>query len=312
MSTLADKIASRAAGICLYGIAPPKLSSEPQQLATIVAQQEERFARLPMDGLVVYDIVDEKARNAEPRPFPFLPTIDAESYARQHLARVARPKIVYRSVQRFDEASFSDWLDHTNLAAASEPCLSVFVGAPSSAALSSGLRLAAAYELASRRAPRLQVGAIAIAERHARRLDEHERMLAKMDQGCRFFITQAVYDPTSTKSLISDYALHLRALGRAPVPLILTFSPCGSLKTLDFMKWLGIAFPRWLENELRHAADPLRRSVDLCRQLLADVRDYAREKGIPIGINVESVSIRKAEIEASEELFLTLRDDLTR
>ena len=32
-----------------------------------------------------------------------------------------------------------------------------------------------------------------------------------------------------------------------PLPVILTFSPCGSQKTLAFMKWLGIAFPRWLE-----------------------------------------------------------------
>jgi hypothetical protein len=36
----------------------------------------------------------------------------------------------------------------------------------------------------------------------------------------------------------------MRALGRTPVPNILTFSPCGSAKTMEFMKWLGIVFPR--------------------------------------------------------------------
>ena len=160
-----------------------------------------------------------------------------------------------------------------------------------------------AYALARRSAPDLLLGGIAIAERHPRRLDEHERILAKTEQGCRFFVTQAVYDVTSTKSLLSDYALAVRNKGGVPLPIILTFSPCGSLKTLSFMKWLGVAVPRWLENELRLAADPLAKSLELSERIFAEVWDSARDKGIPLGVNVESVSIRKAEIEASVELL---------
>ena len=158
----------------------------------------------------------------------------------------------------------------------------------------------------------LIVGGIAIAERHVAKEDEHHRMLAKQDHGCRFFITQSVYDAGSTKSLLSDYALSLQAAGRSPVPVVLTFSPCGSVRTLEFMKWLGIAFPRWLENELRHSADTLERSVDLCERVFTDVQDYAREKCLPIGINVESVSIRKSEIDASVELYRRLSSHLER
>ena len=73
------------------------------------------------------------------------------------------------------------------------------------------------------------------------------------------------------------------------------------------MKWLGIAFPRWLENELRMSGDPLATSVDLCEKIFAEVWDYAREKGIPIGVNVESISVLKAEVDASVELFHRLR-----
>ena len=137
-------------------------------------------------------------------------------------------------------------------------------------------------------------------------------MLAKQDHGCRFFITQSVYDAGSTKSLLSDYALSLRTSGRSPIPVVLTFSPCGSVRTLEFMKWLGISFPRWLENELRHSADTLERSVDLCERVFTDVQDYARERRLPIGINVESVSIRKSEVDASVELFRRLRSRLDR
>ena len=73
------------------------------------------------------------------------------------------------------------------------------------------------------------------------------------------------------------------------------------------MQWLGIAFPRWLENELRHAADPLATSLALCERVCADAWEYARAKRIPLGVNVESVSIRKAEIDASVELVARLR-----
>src|SRR4030095_8680684 len=98
----------------------------------------------------------------------------------------------------------------------------------------------------------------------------------------------------------------------APAPVVLPFSPCGSVRTLEFMKWLGIAFPRWLENELRPSADTLGRPVDLCERIFTDVQDYARDKHLPIGINVESVSIRRSEIDASVELFRRLSSHLAR
>jgi hypothetical protein len=76
------------------------------------------------------------------------------------------------------------------------------------------------------------------------------------------------------------------------------------------MKWLGISFPRWLENELRHSTDTLERSVDLCEDIFSDLQDYARGKHLPLGINVESVSIRKSEVEASVELYRRLTSRL--
>lgn len=301
MAVLVEKLARREAGIVLYGIAPPKLATPPERLAAIAAQQRARLAALPIDGVIVYDIQDEAERVTAPRPFPFLPTVDPQTYAHQALS-LPVPAIVYRSVQRDTRASLVEWLSRVDATAAP---LAVLVGAASRRA--GGLPLADGYELARVHAPHLLVGGIAIAERHARGLDEHRRMLAKTAQGCRFFVTQAVYDVTSTKSLLSDYALALAERGQSPVPIILTFSPCGSEKTLAFMQWLGIAFPRWLENELRHASDPLATSIELCERVCAEVWEYARAKGIPLGVNVESVSIRKVEIDASVELLGRLR-----
>jgi hypothetical protein len=303
-ASLANKITSRAAGICLYGFAPPKRSTAADQLQTIVQHQLMRLKSLPIDGVIIYDIQDEAERASAPRPFPFLPTLDPEVYAHQHLAASPVPKIVYRCVSNDTPESFSRWMRSAGTSAA--PRISVLVGAPSRRSPVT-FHLKDAYALVRQNAEDVLIGGIAIAERHARNSDEHHRILAKTQAGCSFFVTQAVYDVTSSKSLLSDYALALRDTAASPRPLILTFSPCGSPKTLEFMKWLGIAFPRWLENDLRFASDPLAKSLDLCDHIFAELWDYARDKKIPVGVNVESVSIRKAEIEASVELLHRLR-----
>jgi hypothetical protein len=304
---LLDQIAGRRPGICLYGFAPPKHTSSPDELAQIAERQVERLRGLDLDGVIVYDIQDEAERTAEPRPFPFLPTLPPQEYAGVHLSQLALPKIVYRCVARDTRESFVEWLH----AGRGPQNISVLVGAPSRHA-SVGLNLREAYALVAKHSPGLTLGGITIAERHERSQDEHERILSKSAAGCRFFVTQAVYDVTSTLSLISDYALALRETGESPRPIVLTFSPCGSLRTLAFMKWLGIRFPRWLENELRFAADPLESSVRLCERIFLEVWSYALDKGVPLGVNVESVSIRKAEIDASTSLVQTLRAHMLR
>lgn len=91
---LFDKLRGRSSNICLYGLAPPKLATEPERLRQIIAQQESRLSELNPDGVIVYDIQDESGRNGGPRPFPFLPTLEPDVYARSHLAGVRVPKIV--------------------------------------------------------------------------------------------------------------------------------------------------------------------------------------------------------------------------
>jgi 5,10-methylenetetrahydrofolate reductase len=127
-------------------------------------------------------------------------------------------------------------------------------------------------------------------------------VLTKLSQGCSFFISQAVYAVTSTKNLLSD--LHYRCTrdGIAVPPVLVTLSPCGSLKTLEFMRWLGVSVPRWLENDLKHSADILETSVRVSVNLFEELWLYARDKGFPLGANIESVSLGKAEIEASVEM----------
>jgi hypothetical protein len=178
-----------------------------------------------------------------------------------------------------------------------EQVLGVFVG-PSSGGKTVRTSLRRAQELRAEARPDLPLGAVVIGERP----DEHLRMLAKQERGASFFVSQVVYHLNETKNLLSDYFYECRARGVAPRTVIFTLSLCGSLKTLEFVRWLGVDVPRWLENSIRHAEDPLAESYRQCLALARDLIDFCEHMGLPYGFNIESVSIRKAEIQASTEL----------
>jgi 5,10-methylenetetrahydrofolate reductase len=124
--------------------------------------------------------------------------------------------------------------------------------------------LGEAHALRDQLRPELALGAVAITERYSRRGDEHRRMLTKQTRGCSFFISQVIYDVDATRSLISDYFYSCADGGLPPRPVIFTLSVCGSMKTLDFLKWLGVDVPRWLENSLQRSPDPLTDSFRHC------------------------------------------------
>lgn len=290
-------VSANRAGILTYGITPPKQSYTPERLAEVARQQTARIGQLPIDALVIYDIQDESLRTDAPRPFPYLPSIDPARYAFDTLSELHLPKVVYRSVASITRTQLSESLQ---LVAAHDG-LAVLVGA-ASRLQTAPLTLSETYALARDSHPALPVGGVLIAERHEQRHNEHERALKKMDAGCRFFISQAVYSVAASKNLLSDFYYRCQAEERPMPPVLVTLSPCGSLKTLEFMRWLGISVPRWLENDLRHARDILQTSIKVCADVLEDLHDFALTRGIPLGFNIESVSLSRVEIEASVEL----------
>jgi len=290
-----------------YGITPPKLSTPEPRRREIASAQAARIASLPVDALVVYDLQDESSRTGVERPFPFLQAIDPLDYAYGYLSEVAKPKVVYRSVSSLSAGELVDWLARLHGFGGA----AVLVGAPSKTQRVN-LQLADAYRARRAHRPDLPLGGVVIAERHEARGGEDERVLAKLEQGCSFFVSQAVYSVTASKNLLSDLYYRCQDSGRALPPLLLTLSPCGSKKTLDFMAWLGVSVPRWLQNELLHARDILAKSIELCALTFAELHDFAAEKGISLGCNVESVSLQKSEIEASVELVSRIAELLGR
>jgi hypothetical protein len=304
---LQQRIADRRGEFLIFAVTPPRLTTGPEQTRQIAEVTLARLLPVGIDGLVPYDIDDESDRNPDERPFPFLPTMDPAEYLARDLAGLDVPAIVYRAVSKHAEDDLRFWLRDQNPARV----LTVFVGA-SSREKAVATPLLRAYELRAEVRPDLPLGGVAIPERHARGGREHLRLLAKQATGCSFFVTQVVYDVNAAKDLVSDYRYECAARGLEPVPIVFTFSVCGSVKTLEFLQWLGVDVLRWIENELRHADDTLDASYDQAVTTAVEFIAFCRRVGVPFGLNVESVSIRKVEIEASVRLAARLRAELRR
>lgn len=303
---LKDKILNRKSGIITYGFTPPKAVNPPEKIKEISEKQIERIKTIDVDGLVIYDIQDEKDRIETDRPFPFLETIDPLSYSNEYLGALQLPKIIYRCVGKYTHNQFAKLIE----ADAAKDMFSIFVGA-ASRNQTVPLRLSEAYEIGKAVNPNLILGGVAIPERHMKNKEEHLRILSKLQKGCKYFISQAVYNVEAAKDFLSDYYYYCRNNNIEMVPIIFTLTPCGSLKTLEFMKWLGISIPRWLENDLMNSEDILNKSLSLSKAIFTELLDFSMEKGIPIGCNIESVSVRKVEIEASIRLVNDIKSILT-
>ena len=222
--------------------------------------------------------------------------LDPGDYLDRQLAGWDRPAIVYRAVGKYREDELATWLQ-----AAPDNVLTVFVGSSSSDA-EVRTTLPRALELHREVRPSLPLGGVTIPERHSSRGDEHERLLRKQHGGAGFFISQIVYDIGAAKNLASDYRYAVVEDELDPAPLIFTLSLCGSDKTLSFLEWLGVRVPSWVRNEIVHADDPLKWSRQHALNAARELTDFCRYLGIPFGFNIESVSSRRVEIEAAEEL----------
>jgi Methylenetetrahydrofolate reductase len=299
---LRDKILNKETGLIFYSLTPPKVNTELEKVQEIAKKQVDRLKNLSIDGLLLYDIQDESSRTEKERTFAFSPTITPEHYSREYLADLDAPKIIYKSIGNLTKDQFVDWAK-----ANQDLEYAVFVGASSNQQLqATNFSLNDAYETKKTYLDSLLVGGVTIPERHTKKRDEHLRLFNKADKGCSFFVSQCVYSINDTKNLMSDFYFSAVETERELSPIVFTLAPCGSLKTLQFMEWLGIDVPKWLYNDLKHSKDILSASVHTCKNIAVEIMEYASIKKIPIGFNIESVSIKKDEIEAANELLVDI------
>ncbi len=304
---LLQKFRDPAQGVYFVGTTPPKAGTDDMQMSGIADKLLQRLSHIDYDGLIVYDIQDESARTDKPRPFPFIGTRDPRAYSKLLADKSNRPLITYKSVSQRNRDEFETWLQEARNDYGVENL--VLVGSPSQSA-DIQLSLNDAYQALSESDSEFALGGVTIAERHAKKGNEHQRLKEKTVNGCDYFISQAVYDAEATVDLVTSYGEQCRAEGRQPQRIILTFTPCGSARTLEFMQWLGISVPGETADRIIESANPLAESIRICRASLDRILDACLPLNIPIGLNIESLTNRKDEIEASIRLYKLLRTTL--
>jgi hypothetical protein len=304
---LKSKLLDPKETVLLYGTTPPRHATPEDQVSAAAEKLAARTSALPLDGIVVYDIQDEAGRKTQPRPFPFVQTVDPRSYSRTLTERSGRPVIAYKALGTLAEGDWRGWLAETKQQFGLD-FLSV-VGRPTSG-VKYPMALSRAIRIAAGPATGLTIGGVVIAERHTHERSESARLLAKGLEGCGYFISQTVYHARPTQLLLRDYLRDCRGAGVEPRRIVLTFSPCGREKTLAFMRWLGVNVTAETERTILGAANPLAKSIEICRDNLRRILDQAYAAHLPLGVNVESVSINRDEIDASIDLFHALREVL--
>lgn len=291
-------------GVYFIGTTPPKSDTPIEQVETIAQKLLERVSDIDVDGFIVYDIQDEGSRTQAPRPFPFKSTHDPRLYSSLLNKKSTRPVITYKSVGQSNVEDFQQWADEAwNQYKVRDV---VLVGSPSHKNQVS-LSLDAAYHALKESKHEFFTGGITIAERHASKGNEHQRLIDKYQQGCNFFISQAIYNPQATIDQLTRYAIECKNSGLKPQRIILTFSPCGSQKTLEFIEWLGVSVPEATSLRILNADKPLYESIRICCNSLQQILDAVIPYNLPLGLNIESLTNRKEEIDGSILLYKLLR-----
>lgn len=289
-----NKIKSGESGILLYGITPPKSETSPERIAEIAEKTLARLFPLDIDALVVYDVQDESARTSEERPFPFMHALDPFKFASEHLQALTVPKIIYRPAGKFSKEELSEWLSDIHR----HSFYPVFVGMPiPDYPVKTSLK--EAYEIWRNHENTSVVGAITIPERHAVLKDEDVRIMDKISSGVSYFISQCVFNVDYAMQVLEDLSASCKRDNIQLPTIIFTLTACGSAKTLHFMEWLGIHVPDELKEDLRNSENILEKSVGICLDIAEKLTTFCTNRSIPFGFNIESVAIRKEEIEAS-------------
>lgn len=134
--------------------------------------------------------------------------------------------------------------------------------------------------------------------------DEPNRLITKTRSGIEFFTSQVIYEEKATISLLQAYQELCNKLGQKPAYLFLSFAPVTKKQDVDFLRWLGVKIPLYIEKKLLSSDIGIGwRSIEVLEEVLAAILQFSKQQQltIPIGLNIEHIS--KSNFEISKELI---------
>jgi 5,10-methylenetetrahydrofolate reductase len=266
----------------------------PPSARTPAARVEERISEIVrlaadvprLDAFNVPELVDE---NHEGRPF--YRSADPRAYARAIGERTGLEVIVNKVVAHVETPALERWATETAQAGLRHV---VLVGGSSRYIPYPGPSVVEADRLCR---PILGgagglLGNIAIPQREG----EAHRMLVKTRSGAAFFTTQLLFDSDAPIRMLREYDRLCRQAAIAPAAVVLSFAPLADEQDAEFVQWLGADLPEAAEREILEgdevSAGPhsIERAVAVWKAV--QTASQAAEVAVPIGVNVEQISLR--------------------
>jgi hypothetical protein len=328
---LRQKIKDTTRGVCLFGTVPPPLKVAHETVDACAREIAEALRTLKPDGVIVYDIQDEKSRSGEERPLPFSQTHEPRVFAQlliQHSCSCRDEElepIVYRAIgpDEYENTpetmtKIRNWLSESwdiygvrNL---------VLVGGSfSGISLPPHTTATTVHDVATMITNETEcdyfLGGVTIPERHRDKGNEHQRLIDKVECGIDYFNSQVVYNADNAIWMLRDYDELCKQRGIRPVRVIFTFAPFGSENTVRFLRWLGVELPEGtVKRVLSRANLKLRveESIEICWENFRRILDATRrlKLSVPLGVSVECVSKSKMESDGALQLFSILKSEM--
>jgi len=282
------------------------------------------------DALIVYDVQDEKCRDGKDRPFKFNKKEQSDIFASFISKKFNKTNIItYRVLPNEDtkEEDLNKFIDST----INKPReLKNIVYASGSKGIVGESRLSP-YNYALERVKinntNVIIGGITLPERYKKEgWDEAEILFKKTQEGCKFFVSQVVYNFNYIETLLKNYAYKIKQNKIEPSRIIFTFALFGESKTFEFMSCLGIDIPDDVKTEvakIKEEKDYISYSKSLCLEnweKILKLRNQIMKEGImnegimneginlPIGFSADVISGNKAEFENSIKLYNELNE----
>ena len=293
-----DKIKRPRRPVVAYEILPPR--EKDGTLNSYAANISSLLSQTHIDAINIPEVRDEVARGE--RPIKSQLRAEPREFGRLLQDIVGIEAIVNRVVVHQEFEKEIKWFEETH--SRYEVKNMIIVGGESRSIKYLGPSVNQALsDISKSQKLELLCGGISIPSRDKESL----RLIEKSEYGSEFFTTQVLYDYSKIIKMISHYQKRCDEKNTFPRRILLSFAPVSKKKNIKFLKWLGVEFPKEIEEKLTKDLKKMsEKSMEIAVQVLEKILNHLNENKIivPIGLNVEHIMSYnfQASIEMLQEL----------
>lgn len=274
----------------IFEVIPPPACWEPEKIENWAKKTASFLKERGIHLLNIPEVVDETTRKS--RTVPFNAKVDTLLFAKetQKFFPEIDPIINKISVMR-PPAEFEEWAE--NAIARDNIKHLVLVGGEDPSIKYPGYEVTDATKFIKKKYPSVNVGGITIFTRP----DEPERMLAKMENGISFFVSQIIFETANMVQVLTELKKLVDEEGREMPDIYISIAPGTRKKDIEFMKWLGVEFPSAiLSYFMKNDENVTERTFEVITRVIDDLARFTKRTGVNLGINFEHVMYNNLDV----------------